>query len=391
MIPLSVPNIGGKEWTYVKRCLDTGWVSSAGKFIGDFEKAICRYAGAGHAVASSSGTSALFLALKLSGILPGDEVIVPTLSFIASANVVKYTGAEPVFMDCDDFMNISADKLEDFCRNECRLTSNGLKNKRSGRMIKAVMPVHIFGNPCDMESILKIASKYNIKVIEDATESLGSRYTCGKLKGKFTGTVGEFGAYSFNGNKIITTGGGGMLIARSKKDAVEAKYLSSQAKDDSIKHIHGKIGYNFRLSNIQAAMGIAQLEKIEDFISIKKRNYLKYSAMLKDIPGVSLLGVPSGTRPNYWFYSIMIDVKKFGMEKEDLMRRLEQRGIETRPIWRLNHIQLPYRKNQAYRIEKAAWFWKRVLNIPCSSNLTENEVRKVAEAIKRMKRRTWKR
>lgn len=381
---LSVPSLIGNEWPYIKECLDTNWVSSSGKFVEKFEKAICGYLKAKYAVACINGTSGLFIALKLSGVDSQNEVIVPTLTFIAPVNTVKYLGAEPVFMDCDSFMNLDPNKLEEFCRKECKTTIGGLKNRKSRRIIKAILPVHVFGNPCSMEEVIKIAKKYRLKVIEDATESFGSYYTKGFYKNRFTGTIGDFGVYSFNGNKIITSGGGGAVVANNKNIAEKAGYLIAQAKDDSVRYIHNEIGYNFRLTNLQAALGLAQLEKINKFIEIKKRNYQLYKEGLRGIRGVGLMGIPEGTRPNYWFYSLIIDRSKYGMDRAELMNRLAKRNIQTRPIWYLNHLQKPYRRNQAYKIEKARWFYERVLNLPCSSNLKKVDVKKVIQEIERL-------
>ena len=382
MIPLSVPNLAGRELEYIKKCIDSNWVSSSGGFVNDFEKAICRYVKTKYAVACVNGTSGLQIGLSLCGVERGDEVIVPTLTFIAPVNVVRYLGAEPVFMDCDSYMNMDPRKLEDFCLKECRLTNKGLINKSSGKTIKAVVPVHVFGNPCDMVEINRIARKFHLKVVEDATESLGAYYTAGKYAGKFSGTVSDVGVYSFNGNKIITTGGGGMIVTGNKAMAKKAKYLTEQAKDDPVRCVHNEIGYNFRLTNLQAALGIAQLEQLDKFIKNKKRNYLTYRELLKNISGLDVLGIPTGTSPNYWFYSLAIKPKKLGMTREELMHRLQKNGIQTRPIWHLNHLQRPYRKNQAYKIETALKFWKEVLNVPSSSSLEIKQVRYVTSVIR---------
>ena len=384
-IPLSEPNITGNAWKYVKECLDTGWVSSAGAYVEKFEKALCAFTGAKYAVAVVNGTAGLQIALKLSGVEAGDEVLVPTLTFIAPVNAVRYLGAEPVFMDCDSFMNLDPVKLGEFLVTSCRLTSKGLINKRSGRIVKAILPVHIFGNPCDMAAIMKLACKYRLKVIEDATESLGSYYTAGKYKGKHTGVIGDFGVYSFNGNKIVTTGSGGMLVAADKKMAEKARYLTTQAKDDSVRYVHNEIGYNFRLTNIQAALGVSQLEQLPAFIKRKKENYDFYKKALAGIKGLELLGVPEGTSPNYWFYSLLIDKAAFGLDREGLMAVLSKAGIQTRPVWRLNHLQKPYKNSQAYKISRACWFVERVLNLPCSSGLTRGQVTRVIGVIKKVR------
>ena len=381
MIPISEPCLKGNELKYLKECIDTNWVSSSGKFIVDFENAICEYVKAKYAVACVNGTSGLHIALKLCGVNSADEVIVPTLTFIAPVNAVKYLGAEPVFMDCDDYMNIDPVKLREFCIRECKITKAGLRNNSTGRIIKAVIPVHIFGNPCDMREMMRIAKAYRLKVIEDAAESLGSRYTSDLYKNKFTGTIGDIGVFSFNGNKIITTGGGGMIVTGNRLLAEKARYLTNQAKDDPVRYIHREIGYNFRLTNLQAALGLAQLEQLKKFIRIKKNNYELYRKLFSSVKGIKMSGIPRGTSPNYWFYSLLVEKKEYGMDREKLMNCLTKKNIQSRPIWSLNHLQRPYRKNQAYRVEKAPWFWKRVLNIPCSAGLREKQINHIASAI----------
>ena len=381
MIPLSVPNLNGRELQYIKKCIDSNWVSSSGSFVKEFEDAICSYVKSKHAVACVNGTAGLHMALNLSGVEKDDEVIVPALTFIAPVNVVKYLGAEPVFMDCDDYMNIDSVKLREFCIKECKITKAGLKNKCTGRIIKAMVPVHIFGNPCNMQEIMRIARRYRIKVIEDATESLGSHYISGVYKNKFTGTIGDIGVFSFNGNKIITTGGGGMVVTNNKTIARKIRYLTEQAKDDSINYIHNEIGYNFRLTNLAAALGLAQLEQLKNFIRIKKNNYELYCKLLTSVKGIKMLRIPEGTSPNYWFYSLLVEKKEYGMDREKLMNCLTKKNIQSRPIWYLNHLQRPYRMNQAYKVEKAPWFWKRVLNLPCSTNLQEKQINYIASTI----------
>ena len=382
-IPLSEPNITGNAWKYVKECLDTGWVSSAGAYVETFEKKLCAFTGAKYAVAVVNGTSGLQIALQLSGVEAGDEVIVPTLTFIAPVNAVRYLGADPVFMDCDNFMNLDPVKLGEFLKTACRKTVKGTVNRKTGRLIKAILPVHVFGNPCDMVAIMSLARKYGLKVIEDATESLGSYYTAGKYKGRHTGTIGDFGVYSFNGNKIVTTGSGGMLVTADKKMAEKAKYLTTQAKDDAVRYVHNEVGYNFRMTNMQAALGVSQLEQLPTFIKRKKENYAEYARTLADVSGLKLLGIPEGTSPNYWFYSLLIDKGSFGLDREGLMEKLAKAHIQSRPVWQLNHLQKPYRYNRAFKIERGEWFVERVLNLPCSSGLTKSQVMRVVCAIKR--------
>ncbi|MCT4593960.1 MAG: LegC family aminotransferase [Anaeromicrobium sp.] len=384
-IPLSIPNFKGKELEYVTKAVETEWVSTGGAYIDQFEEQIAQYLNVGQAVACQSGTAGLHLALKLSGVEYADEVIVPTLTFIAAVNPVRYLGAEPVFMDCDDTLNIDLDKLEEFCNNECHLTEKGLVNKKTNKVIKAMAIVHVFGNIANMERVMNIAQKYKLKVIEDATEALGSYYLEGKYEGKYAGTIGDFGVYSFNGNKIITTGGGGMLVGQNNDLVSKAKYLSTQAKDDTLYYIHDEVGYNYRMTNLQAALGVAQLEQLEKFIETKKRNYHLYKTEIDELKGLELLNFNKNIRPNYWFYSLAINKEQYGLDRDQLLRKLNESGIQTRPIWGLNHEQKPYVNNEAYKIEKAKYYLDRVLNIPCSTNLEEKDVLRVANILKALK------
>lgn len=384
-IPLSVPNFKGKELEYVTKAVETEWVSTGGEYINQFEDDMAKYLNVEQAVACQSGTAALHLALKIAGVEYGDEVIVPTLTFIAAVNPVRYQGGEPIFMDCDNTLNMDLSKLEEFCEKECIPTENGLINKKTNKTIKALVIVHVFGNMADMERVMNIADKYRLKVIEDATEALGSYITEGKYKGKFAGTVGDFGAYSFNGNKIITTGGGGMLVAKDNNLATKAKYLSTQAKDDTLYYMHNEVGYNYRMTNLQAALGIAQLEQLEQFIEIKIRNYNLYKKEIENIEGLKLLDFNQNTRSNYWFYSLLIDKERYGLDRDELLRKLNANKIQTRPIWGLIHKQNPYLGNQTYKIEKAPYYLERILNIPCSTNLREKDVMHVVKTLKELK------
>lgn len=385
-IPLSIPNFIGKEKEYVMQAIDSAWVSTGGEFITKFENNIAEYLNVEKAAAVQSGTAGIHLGLKLLGVEPGDEVIVPTLTFIAAVNPIKYLCAEPVFMVCDESLNIDINKVEKFLKYECEITPKGVKNKNTGRIIKAIVVVHVFGNMVDMEGLMEIARIYNLKVLEDATEALGTKYTGGRYSGRFAGTIGDVGVYSFNGNKIITTGGGGMIVSKDKKLVERAKYLSTQAKDDPLYYIHNEIGYNYRMTNLQAALGVAQLEQLENFIEVKTRNYKLYKDLISEIEGLQLLNFRENTRPNYWFYSLIVDKEKYGMDKDELLKRLKKVGIETRPIWYLNHLQKPFKNNYAYNVEKAFYYWERVLNIPCSTNLTIEEIKYVVEKIKEVKK-----
>jgi len=379
-IPLSVPNLKGNELQYVTEAIQTEWVSTGGKFITDFEVKLSEYVNSKGAVACQSGTSGIHLALEVCGVKKNDEVIVPTLTFIATVNPIKYINANPVFMDCDDTLNIDCDKLEDFLSTQCEFVDGKLLNKSTNAQIKAMIVVHIFGNIANMERIMNIAKKYNLKVIEDAAEALGSYYTEGVFKNRHAGTIGDIGVYSFNGNKIITTGGGGMIVSNDKKYLQQAKYLSMQAKDNELHYIHNEIGYNYRMTNLQAALGLAQIEQLERFIKIKMDNYFFYQQQIKGIKGLQLLLFHQDIRANHWFYSIILDSELF--DRDTIIQRLLEHGVQTRPVWGLIHDQKPYRHYETYKLEKALYYQKRVINIPCSSNLTTEDIKKVIRAIK---------
>lgn len=380
MIPLSVPVFKGNEKNYMDDAITNGWVSTAGSYVTRFEKEMATYLKVPATAALQSGTAALHLSMLLSGIERDQEVIVPTLTFIAAINPIAYIGAHPIFMDCDDTLNMDCEKLSKFLKTECEKTKEGLLNRSSGRIIKAVLVVHVFGNMADMETLLHLCSQYDLKLIEDATEALGTRYTKGSLKGNFAGTIGDFGAYSFNGNKIITTGGGGMITARRDEDLKRAVYLSAQAKDDAFSYVHNEIGYNYRMTNIQAALGVGQLECLEDYIERKIHNYNYYKSILKDKADISLLPFCERARNNHWFYSLLLNSKS--LARDTFMSHLRESEIEVRPVWKLNHTQVMYQNCQAYEIEKAPFYQSHIINLPCSVNLCEADMDFVANALK---------
>lgn len=381
-VPLSIPNFNGNEKKYVDDALEQGWVSTGGAYITRLEQQLAEFLKVDKAAACQSGTSGLHLALVECGVQLGDMVIVPTLTFIAAVNPVRYQFAEPVFMDCDESLCLDPEKLAEFCEKECRLEAQQLVHKKSGRVVKAVIVVHVFGNVADMEAIMSIAGKYHLKVVEDATEALGSHYTAGKLAGRYAGTIGDFGVYSFNGNKIITTGGGGAVTARCADEVEHLKYLSTQAKDDPQFYIHNEIGYNYRMTNLQAALGVAQMEELQQFIETKHRNYILYKERFQDASFGTLLPFREGTCSNQWFYSLQLREDRLqGKDMRDIIGALQERGVQTRAIWGLIHEQKPYRQNIAYKIEKAPCYSATVLNIPSSTQLTEEDICYAAEQI----------
>lgn len=383
MIPLSVPNFEGNEKKYVDDAIEKVWVSTGGAYINQLEKHIAEFLNIEQAVAVQSGTAAIHLALMECGVQPGDLVIVPTLTFIAAVNPVRYQFAEPIFMDCDDSLCMDPVKLKQFLQDECEIIGDKTIYTRTGKQIKAIVVVHVFGNMADMEAIMDIAKEYHLFVLEDATEALGTKYTDGRYAGKFAGTIGDFGAFSFNGNKIITTGGGGMVVAKDSAKAEHMRYLSTQAKDDPLFYVHNEIGYNYRMTNVQAAIGVAQMEELPEFIERKNANYDQYAKHLADWENGKLGKFRDGIRSNKWFYSLILkdDIRK---DVEAIIHNLSESQIQTRPIWGLIHEQKPYRECIAYKIEKANYYKNHVINIPCSTNLSEEDIVYVASTIKEM-------
>lgn len=378
VIPLSVPSIGGNEWQYVKECLDTEWVSSAGRFVEQFEADLARFVGIEYAVACVNGTAALQVALRVMGVAPGNAVIVPTLTFISTVNAARYLGAEPIFMDCDAYYNIDVDKLADFLDQRAAQREDGCYDRETGKRLAAVVPVHVFGNAARMDEIVELCRPRGIAVVEDAAESLGTRY----LDGRHTGTLGDMGCFSFNGNKIITTGGGGMIVTGNPTLAARARYLTTQAKDDEVRYVHEEVGYNFRLTNLQAALGVAQLERLPAYLTAKQRNYEHYRRGIVDIDGLALAQPPGYATNNLWMYGLQIDAGRYRYDREGLMAALKTHGIQSRPVWHLNHLQRPYRDCQTWRIERAPLLLATTLNIPCSVNLSEDDVDYVIDRLR---------
>ncbi|HNQ77849.1 MAG TPA: LegC family aminotransferase [Acidobacteriota bacterium] len=376
-IPLCVPCVEGNEWKYVKVCLDTNWVSSAGPFVNRFEKMVSEYVGTKYAVAAVNGTAAIHLSLMLLGVGPGDEVVTSDMTFVAPANAIKYTGAEPVFIDPDyDTFQMNPGRLYDFLDKKCRKGKLGLVNRDSGRIVKAILPVHILGHCCDMEAINAIAEKFSLPVVEDATEAFGSKYA-----GKLAGAFGKMGIFSFNGNKIITTGGGGMLVTDDRKLAEKAKYLTTQAKDDSIEFIHNEVGYNYRLSNVLSAIGCAQMEKLDDYIVRKRKIASTYNKRLGTIEGVVPMSEPEGNESTFWLYTVKIDKKKFGMDRKELMKKLAGERIDSRPLWQPMHLLKAF-ESSPYVGEGVSTLLKKLcISLPCSTGLKRDEQARVIRAI----------
>ncbi|MBT6561484.1 MAG: LegC family aminotransferase [Candidatus Scalindua sp.] len=374
LIPLSEPLISGNEWKYIKDCLDTGWVSTVGAYVTRFEEALAGYIGTKYAVATVNGTSALHVSLIACGVQPNDEVLVPALTFISPVNVIHYCNAYPVFMDCNtDTLCIDVQKVVDFIRKECELRSNGYAyNKETNRRVKAVIPVHIFGHPTDMDMLLDVCVENNIDIIEDATESLGSEY-----KGEKTGSFGKAGCFSFNGNKIITAGGGGMVVTDDDDLSNKIRHLTTQAKRDSFEYDHDEVGYNYRLNNIQAAMGVAQMEKIDEFVQVKRENANYYIELLANIKGLGFLRETEWAKSNYWLFTIKVPQE----HKKPLIDHLLSENIQARPIWKLIHSLPMYSGFQSYQIERAVDAYESCISLPSSVNIKQSEIEYIVNHI----------
>lgn len=377
MIPLCVPEIKGNEWTYIKECLDTNYVSSVGPFVDRFEREFATCVGAKYAVATVNGTAALHIALLVSGVGPEDEVLLPTLTFIAPANAIRYVGAWPVFIDAEpDYWQMDHGKVVDFLEKSCQWKNGELRNRNTKRRVRALLPVHILGHPVDCDPLCELARKYNLIVIEDATESLGATY-----KGRSVGRLGDVACFSFNGNKLITTGGGGMIVTDNEAWARRAKYLTTQAKDDPVEFIHHSVGYNYRLTNIQAAMGCAQLEKLPEYVGAKRRIALDYTSFFRDVPGLRPMTEALWAFSIFWMYTILVDSKRFGFDSRGLLRRLEKQRIQSRPLWQPLHLSPAHRGSPCVDCSVAEELGRQALSIPCSVGLSSSDQARVKESI----------
>lgn len=376
-IPLSVPEIRGNEWQYVKECLDTGWVSSVGSYVERLEKMVAAQAGTKYAVATASGTSALHVSLLVAGVQAGDEVLVSTLTFIAPVNAIRYVGAFPVFMDAEpDYWQIDPAKVLEFIEKQCDTINGELRNRLTGRRVSAIVPVHILGHPVDMDPLLEIARKHNFKVIEDSTEALGSAY-----RSKSPGSLGDIGCFSFNGNKIITTGGGGMIVTDRQDWAQKAKYLTTQAKDDPIEYVHGEIGFNYRMTNVLAAIGCAQMEQLPQYVTNKRRIASRYDRELAGVRGLELMKQAPWAESTHWMYTVLINPDAFGMSSRQLLKVLDLQKIQTRPLWQPIHLSPVYADQIRVSLAVAEDLASRALSLPCSVGLSESEQRRVISAI----------
>ena len=376
-VPLSIPNICGNEWEYVRQCLDTNWVSYVGSYVDRFETIVGDYVGSKYASATMSGTAALHTALLVAEVEPDDEVLVSTLSFIAPANAIRYVGAWPVFIDSEDnYWQMDPEKVIDFLEKRCRWNRGALYNKSSGRRIKAILPVHILGHPVDMSPILDVAKKYELVVIEDAAESLGAKY-----KGEHVGHLGDIGCFSFNGNKVITCGGGGMLVTDNEAWAQKAKHLTTQAKVDPLEYIHNDIGYNYRMTNIQAAIGVAQMEELDNFIERKRQIAVAYAEGLSTLEDFTLMSESEFAFSTYWLYTIVLNKSESKHNSRHLISLLQDRGIQSRPLWYPVHLQEMYRDCEHYGMDCAHRLYALAVQLPSSTGITDQEIEHVISSL----------
>lgn len=366
-VPLHAPVFSGNEWQYVRECLDTGWVSSVGRFVDQFERMLADYTGAGYAIATVNGTAALHVALLLAGIKPGDEVIIPDMTFVATANAVAYCGAIPHLADIGPAtLGLDPDKLDRYLHEIVLVKEGVCINKATGRPIRAVVPMHTFGHPVELDKLIDVAEKYRLAVVEDAAESLGSYY-----KGKHTGTFGMLAAISFNGNKIVTTGGGGAILTNDPDLAKLAKHLTTTAKlPHSWEYVHDRTGFNYRLPNLNAALGCAQLEQLPGFLERKRRLADKYRAAFAGVSGVTFFTEPEGARSNYWLNVLLLD-EAFASRRDELLETANAAGVMTRPAWTLMHHLEMYKQCPRMDLSNAEDIAGRLINIPSSANLVD--------------------
>ena len=365
-VALHEPSFDGNEWIYLKECLDSNYVSSVGKFVYQFELSLANYTGAKYAISVVNGTAALQIALKLAGVNSGEEVLLPALTFVATANAISYLGAIPHFVDSEEStLGIDVAKLREYLSANTEGRSGLCINKSTKRVIRALVPMHTFGHPSDLEQLLSIARDFNLVLVEDAAESLGSFY-----KGQHTGTFGLLGTLSFNGNNTITTGGGGAILTNDEALAMRAKHLTTTAK---ISHRwefdHDEIGYNYRMPNINAALGCAQMEKLPEKISSKRELFKRYKEEFKLISGASIFEEPINCQSNYWLQTLLLEDDNLDL-RDSILEASNKEGIMTRPAWKLMSNIAPYRNSPAMSLESANSLYRRVINLPSSPVLS---------------------
>jgi perosamine synthetase len=382
-VPLCVPELGGNEWRYVKECLDSTFVSSVGPFVERFEQMMAARLGARGAVATSSGTAALHVALIVAGVRPGDEVLVPSLTFIAPVNAIRYVGAVPVFVDAEPhFWQMDVAAARAYLETECERDGATVRNRASGRTVRAILPVHLLGTPVDFDPLAALAREFGLVTIEDATESLGAEY-----RGRPVGRLGDIGCFSFNGNKVITAGGGGLIVTDRQEWADRARYLTTQAKDHATEFIHGEIGFNYRLPAIQAALGCAQAERLDVHLQAKRAVAARYRAALESLPGLTLMAEPAYAVGASWMFTVLVDETRYGCGSRDLIAQLDRARIQARPLWQPNHRSAAHADVPARACPVADRLFEQGVTLPSSAGLTAADQQRVIDSISRAPRR----
>jgi aminotransferase in exopolysaccharide biosynthesis len=375
-IPLSVPWLGGNEWKYLKECLDTNWVSSVGPMVGQFEQRFADAVGAKHAVACSSGTAALHIAMRLVDVTAGDDVLVPTFTFVGSVNPILYEKGTPVFVDSEArTWNLDPQLVIDEVERRA---------KHGRRLPKAIEIVHILGHPADIEPLEEICREHGIALVEDATESLGASYTKGRFAGRSVGTIGDIGCFSFNGNKIMTTGAGGMIVTNDRELAKRARHLATQARLPGIEYQHDEVGYNYRLSNIAAALGVAQLEQLGQFLERKRQIAGRYDRAFADLPGISLPPREDYAVSSTWLYSVLVNEVVYGHDRHALIAALQHEGIESRPLWTPLHTMKLFTPFPSIGGAVAEGIFGRGVSLPSSASLTLDAQNRVIDVLHRI-------
>ncbi len=374
-IALSTPCLEGREWEYVKQCLDTNWISSAGPFVTRFEQQLAALIGVPHAVATVTGTAALHTAMLICGIEPGDEVLMPTLTFIASANAVRYAGAKPIFFDVEPtHWQLNTELVREFLEQRCERRGRTLMNRATQRPVKAILPVHVLGHPVEMNGLQALARQFDLAIIEDCAESLGASYF-----GRPVGGFGDVGCFSFNGNKTFSTGGGGMLVTSNATLATRARHLTTQAKSDPAEYVHDEVGFNYRLPNVLAAIGCAQLEQYERFLACKRRVAEEYRDRLQRVPGIRLPTEAAAARSSCWLTTVQVDASTYGRTARELRAWLREAGIESRPLWQPMHLSPAYRDSTWIGTDVAEQLYRECLSLPSSVHLTSDDLRRITD------------
>jgi perosamine synthetase len=376
-IPLSVPVIAGREMEYVRECIETGWVSSAGKFVERFERAVAEATGARQAVAVQSGTAALHVALVVAGVERDTEVVAPALTFVAPVNAIAYCGAHPVFVDVEpDHWQLDVHKVEAFLAERCeRATDGAVRNRRTGRRVSAVVGVHLLGHPFDLDRLRAVCDRHGLPLVQDAAQSIGARY-----RGAPVGSAGDYVALSFNGNKVVTCGGGGAFVSESRQAADRVRHLTTQAKQDPLYFVHDAVGYNYRLTNVAAAIGTAQLERLAEFVERKRAIQHAYERAFAADARVEMVREAEWARSSFWLPTLRVCTGGRAL-RDAAMRALKADGIESRPPWHPNHRQPPFAGSESFAVEHADAIADTGLHLPGSPSLTDDEQAYVVERL----------